>query len=461
MQPPPIPPGALESHREQVARSWDLLDGGVLVASGLPVPIAGTDGTHDFHVHGDHFYLSGLDLPGQVLAFDPDDGFTFFARVAAAEELVWEGSPPDLDTLRSWIGIDRVFPREALFAWIEARRENPIAVLGNRDFLSSPKGYGVPELDELWLNEHPERTARLAAAVAAARRVKGPSELKMMRESADACRAGHLLGMKLAAPGMTERELAVEIEAEFLRNGARRTAYPSIVATGQSGAVLHYAPTEKVLREGELVTVDAGAEVGGYMSDVTRSFPVGGTFTPEQKDVYNLLLRVQQAAVARVVPGQEFKELHLMVCVEIARGLVDLGILRGDPEGLVERDAHALFFPHGLGHMIGIATHDVGGYLPDRTRSERFGLKWLRADLPLAPGQVVTIEPGIYFIEALLSNPAHRETYADAVDFEAAERMLDFGGIRIEDDVLCTEGDPEVLSAGIPKTVLEVEAACS
>ena len=460
MQPPSIPPGVLEVHRERIAGSWNLLDGGVLVASGLPVPIAGTDGFHDLHVHGDHFYLTGLDLPGQVLAFDPDDGFTFFARVAGEEDRVWAGAPPSLDTLRGWTGIDQVFPREAIFAWIEARRENPIAVLGNRDFLSSPGGYGVPDLPELWLDENPDRTARLAYQVAEARRVKDIAELKVMWESAAACRAGHLVGMKLAAPGMTERALAVEIETEFLRHGARRPAYPSIVAAGRSGAVLHYTPGEKELREGELVTVDAGAEVGGYMSDVTRSFPVSGTFTAEQKDVYELLLAVQEEAISRVRAGQEFRELHLSVCVGIARGLVDLGVMKGDPEGLVEQDAHALFFPHGLGHMIGIATHDVGGYLADRRPSERFGLKWLRADLPLAPGHVVTIEPGIYFVEALLMDPARRETYADAVNFDAAERMLDFGGIRIEDDVLCTEGDPEVLTAAIPKTVEDLEAAC-
>lgn len=460
MQMPSIPPGALEVHRERLAGSWNLLDGGVLVAAGLPVPIVGTDGFHDFHVHGDHFYLTGMDVPGQVLAFDPDDGFTFFARVATDEDLVWEGAPPSLDTVRGWTGLERVFPQEALFAWIEARRQNPIAVLGNRDILTSPAGYGVPELDELWLKEDTDRTARLAHGIAAARRVKDPSELKVMRDSAKACRAGHLRAMKIATQGMTELELAVEIEAEFRRRGAQRPAYHTIVAAGRNGAVLHYRPSDRPFRDGELVTVDAGAEVDGYMSDVTRSFPVNGIFTAEQKDVYSLLLAVQDAAVNTVRPGVEFRELHLMVCLELARGLVDLGIMKGDPEGLVERDAHTLFFPHGLGHMIGIATHDVGGYLADRRPSERFGLKWLRMDQPLKPGHVVTIEPGLYFIEALLKDPKRREEYADAVDFDVAERMLGFGGIRIEDDVVCTEDEPEVLSAGIPKAIDEVEAAC-
>jgi Xaa-Pro aminopeptidase len=436
------------------------MDGGVLVAAGLPVPISGTDGFHDFHVHGDHFYLTGLDLPGQVLAFDPDDGFTFFARIPTDEDRVWAGDPPDLDTLRGWTGLERVFPREALLAWIEARRQNPIAVLGNRDILASPAWYGVPELPELWLDEDPLRTARLAEEVAAARRVKDPAELKVMREAAAVCRAGHLRGMKVATMGMTERELAVEIETEFLRRGARRPAYPSIVAAGRNGAVLHSSPSDMPIRDGQLVTVDAGAEVGGYMSDVTRSFPVSGVFTPQQKEIYNLLLSVQQQAVNSVRPGVEFRDLHLRVCVELARGLVDMGILAGLPEDLVERDAHALFFPHGLGHMIGIATHDVGGYLADRRRSDRFGLKWLRLDQPLAPGHVVTIEPGLYFIEALLMDPARRKTFADAVDFDAAARLLDIGGIRIEDDVLCTENEPEVLTAGIPKSVEGLEAAC-
>lgn len=176
-----------------------------------------------------------------------------------------------------------------------------------------------------------------------------------------------------------------------------------------------------------------------------------------QRDLYQLVLGVQERAIAGVRPGKEFKALHLEAALGIATGLVSLGILRGRPEDLVEQDAHALFFVHGLGHMLGLATHDAGGCLAGRTPSDRFGLKWLRADLPLQEEYVVTIEPGIYFIPALLNDAARREKYRGAVNWELVDSMAGFGGIRIEDDVRVTDGAPEILSAAIPKQIAAIE----
>jgi Xaa-Pro aminopeptidase len=200
-----------------------------------------------------------------------------------------------------------------------------------------------------------------------------------------------------------------------------------------------------------MVLVDAGASYAGYSSDVTRTYPVGGEFTPEQKDVYAVVRAAQVAAIGRCRADTEFRGIHLATAVDLARGLADLGILRGDAEGLVERNAHALFFPHGLGHLLGLATHDAGGYLAGRSPGREFGLRYLRTDLPLHPGYVVTIEPGLYFIPALIDDPARREEFADAVNWERVGKMREFGGIRIEDDVLVTDGEPEVLTSSIPK----------
>src|SRR5690606_7258262 len=192
--------------------------------------------------------------------------------------------------------------------------------------------------------------------------------------------------------------------------------------------------------------------------DVTRTFPVGRRFEGPQRDLYELVLAVQETAIAKARPGVEYKDLHLAACARIAGGLADLGILKGRAEDLVERDAHALFFPHGLGHMLGLSTHDAGGCLAARTPSDRFGLKWLRADLPLQPGYVVTIEPGIYFVRALLDDPQRRRDFTAVVDWDRPDALRDFGGIRIEDDVLITESGSEVLTADIPKTIPEIEA---
>ncbi len=453
-----LDPDRLQQRRDQIARTWGDLRGPVLVASGVPVPIAGTDQFHDFHAHAEHYYLSGNAQPGSVLAFDPREGWTLFAPVASPEDRIWTGDTTDFETLAARTGLDRIREVRTLAAWLERRRGEPVALLGNPDLAAQPEAYGIEGWQSLEVDIDHDLSHRLSEAISESRRTKAPDELALMRRAAAASREGHLAGLRLARAGMTERDLQVEIEVEFFRNGAARTAYGSIVGTGPNGAILHFAPTQRPLREGDLVLVDAGAEFEGYASDVTRTFPVGGRFEGVQRDLYQLVLDVQQQAIRDARPGKEYRELHLEASERIAAGLVDLGILRGNPADLVDRDAHALFFPHGLGHMLGLATHDAGGCLAGRTPSDRFGLKWLRADLPLQPGYVVTIEPGIYFIRAILEDPARREQYRDEVNWERVDELLDFGGIRIEDDVLITEGAAEVLTADIPKELAEIEA---
>jgi Xaa-Pro aminopeptidase len=214
--------------------------------------------------------------------------------------------------------------------------------------------------------------------------------------------------------------------------------------------VLHFMPTARRLAAGEAVLIDAGAQVGRYVSDITRTYCCGepdGFF----RDLYAMVLGVEERAIAGCRPGMEWRDLHLTAALELAAGLVELGLLRGRAEELLERDAHALFFPHGLGHMVGLGVRDAGGFLPGRRPSRRPGLALLRTDLPLEPGYVMTIEPGIYFIPALLQDPERRSRYRDAVNWGRVDQLLAFGGIRIEDNVHVREGTPEVLTAAVPK----------
>jgi len=447
----------LLARRDRIVRAWGLSRGAVVVPSGLPVPIAGTDQTHDFHAHAEHYYLSGIAAPGTILTFDPGEGWTLFAPVASQEERVWVGDGVSLDELGRQSGLDRVLPAEGFGRWLEAHRAETLAMIGNHDLEARSSEYGVTNWSSLELEIDEALSARLSDRVSESRRAKDHAELALMREAVDATRPGHLAGIRLARPGMTERELQVEIEAEFFRAGSERTAYGSIVGSGPNASILHFAPSGRVLGPGDLVLVDAAAERAGYAADVTRTFPVSPSFTGIQRDLYELVLAVQSEAIVAVRPGVEYRELHLAAARRVADGLVQLGILRGSPDALVERDAHALFFPHGLGHMLGLATHDAGGCLAGRDRSDRFGLKWLRADLPLQQGYVVTIEPGIYFIGALLTDPGRRRVYADVVNWDLVDTLLDFGGIRIEDDVLVTPAGAEVLSAAIPKALAEIE----
>lgn len=451
-------PANLIARRTGIARAWDLRRGVVVVPAGVHVPVAGTDQYHDFHAHPEFTYLAGVQTQGAVLAFDPSDGWVVFAPVASQEDRVWVGAGESLEDIAVRSGAESVQPLQQLGAWLEARRGEPLSLLGNHDLVENPRAYGLQSWTALELEVDGQRSALLSEQVAEKRRAKDPVELGLMRSAAAATALGHRAAMRRARPEMTERQLQVEIEAEFFRAGADRTAYGSIVGSGPNGAILHSSPSRRAFADGDIVLVDAGAEYGAYASDVTRTFPVSARFSGIQRDLYQVVLAVQERAIAAVKPGVEYKDLHMSAALGIAYGLRDIGILRGDPAGLVERDAHALFFVHGLGHMLGLATHDAGGCLAGRQPIERFGLKWLRADLPLEPGYVVTIEPGIYFIDALLTDPARRETFADSVNWAMVDSLRGFGGIRIEDDVLVTEQGAEVLSGMIPKSIEQIEA---
>ncbi len=444
--------------RERAAARWDLDRGVVLVPAGLMLPIAGTDQFHEYHAHSEHRYLAGVGQPGGVLAFDAGEGWTLFVPQPEAAERVWTGDGPSLAAVGDVSGLARVRAASELGAWLERRRGEPVAVIGNDDLTLRAGEYGVESWNSLEFATDEDENERLRTVVAELRRAKDANELALMREAAAATHRGHMAGLGKARAGMSERGLQIEIEVEFFRAGAERTAYGSIVGGGPNAATLHFAPTAREFGEGELILVDAGAEVGGYASDVTRTYPVGARFEGIQRDLYELVLGVQERGIAGARPGIEYKELHLAASVEIAQGLIDLGLLRGNAEGLVERDAPALFFPHGLGHMLGLATHDAGGCLEGRAPSDRPTLRYLRADLPLQPGYVVTIEPGIYFIRALLEDADLRERYRNDVDWRRVDGLLDFGGIRIEDDVLVTEDEAEVLSAATPKSLEGIEA---
>ena len=232
--------------------------------------------------------------------------------------------------------------------------------------------------------------------------------------------------------------------------GGSGTGYGTIIGAGSNAAVLHFAPSERVLREGDFVLVDAGAEVGRYVADVTRTH-VAGRPTPFQRDLHQLVVHAEQRAIKRCVAGAEWKEIHLATAVDLMEGLVAMGVMRGAAPSLVEREAHTLFFPHGVGHMVGLGVRDGSGRAPGRPKDPRPCLRTLRMDLPLRPGHVVTIEPGLYFIPAILQDPARRARYAHDVNWDLVDLHLEAGGVRIEDNIRVTAGEPDVLTRAIPR----------
>jgi len=423
----------LKRRRQAVADRWNLGDQAVVIGAGELVPIPGRDDrTYPFRAHSEYFYLTDRERPGGVLAYDPDEGWLDFVRPVSREELLWEGAPPD-----GQAGV----PLDELEAWLDRhhRQGRPVANLG----APAPAAAGAVADQTLG-----DRTAELRRALNHVRRQKDPVELERMRAAERATAAGFAAIVPLITAGRTERDIQIELEAEFFRRGADSLAFDTIVAGGTNSGVLHFPPTGKALGDGELVLIDAGGEVRGYASDVTRTYPVSGSFTPEQAALHDLVDRAGQAATSRCAAGIEFRELHRTAALLIAEGLVDFGLLRGRPESLVQSGAVTLFFPHGIGHMVGLGVRDAGEVLPGREPEP--GLPGLRADLPLLAGHVVTIEPRLYFVPALLADPDTRASLRDQVNWERADGLTGFGGIRIENNVLITDDGHEVLTADIP-----------
>jgi len=296
-------------------------------------------------------------------------------------------------------------------------------------------------------------TQELAAAIGEARIRKDSTEMAHLRLASNCSNAGFSWVFENTKPGMSERDVQIGMEAAFFSAGAPRCAYDSIVAGGPNGAVLHFLPTGRRIEPGDLLLIDAGAQIEGYASDVTRTMVVGAEPSDEQSFLWELILRTQELAIDHCRPGSEWREIHLDAARTIGAGLIELGLLRGSIDELISSGAVALFFPHGLGHLIGITVHDAGGYRSDREPSSHPQLRYLRTDRPLEAGMITSVEPGVYFIDALLDDPANREEHADTVVWDRVDELHGFGGIRIEDDIHVTDDEPENLTAAIAKPI--------
>jgi Xaa-Pro aminopeptidase len=406
----------LQRRRLATAAAWDLHDGVVLVAAGDEIAVPGRgDRTYPFRAHSEYLYLTDRERPGGVLAFDPSEGWVEFVAPVTAEELLWTGLEGDREGVP-----EGTRPLGELEAFVGGR---PV------------RGLGVT----------PEPDAELRDALIGVRRPKDDVEVERMRAAAHATRAGFAELVALIEPGRSERELQVALEAAFLRNGGDFLAFETVVAAGDHAAVLHFAPTGRALRDGELLLVDAGAEFRGYASDVTRTYAVGGAFAPEQALVYETVRQAGEAAIAACRPDVEWREVHRAAALVIADGLVDVGMLRGRRESLVESGAVTLFFPHGVGHMVGLGVRDAGP-ASDETREPAPGLPRLRVDIPLAPRQAWTVEPGVYVVPALLARARGR----DDVVWDRVDQLRGFGGVRLEQNVLIGDDGCEVLTAAVP-----------
>jgi Xaa-Pro aminopeptidase len=421
------------ARRERIARALALSDEILLVGAGqqLPKPEI-SDAMLPFIAHQEYYYLTGLgDAVGAVIAYDPRggprDGWVSFVPEVTEAERVWEGREPSPGE-----------PLGQLAAWLAARAGRPAILFG-----APVAGVACDEA----------RTAAARAVYKHARRSKEPAEIELMQRACAATAAGYAAVQPFLQPGVSERRIQVELEAGYFREGAMKTGYDTIVGVGAQSAILHGTPSrDRIAREGDFILIDSGAEWDRYVCDVTRTY-VAGRPSAFQRDLHQAVLGAEVRAIERCRPGVEWKDIHFGAAIDLMGSLVSLGLLRGNPESLVEQDAHLLFFPHGIGHMLGLGVRDASGLEPGRTPDPRPSMKSLRQDLILRPGYIVTIEPGLYFIPPILHDPARREKYRDCVNWALADQHQRLGGVRIEDNILVTDGAPVNLTAAIPKSL--------
>lgn len=419
-------------------RLMDMVDkGGIAIQPTAPERIRNRDIYYPFRPDSDFHYLTGFPEPEAVLIMVPDrpqGECILFCRENDPEAETWHGRRVGLEGACELYGADDAFPISDLDDIVPGLLENK-----ERIYYTMGRYLDFDQRLMGWLNRvaskgragvhTPDQFNSLAHYVHEMRLYKSREEIKIMRRAAQIAAVAHRRAMEACQPGMYEYQIEAELLHSFIQQGARSPAYPCIVGGGANTCILHYTENTDPLKDGDLLLIDAGAELDSYASDVTRTFPVNGRFTPEQRAIYEIVLEAQQAAIAAVRPGNGWDDPHQAAVEVITRGLIDVGILKGRWRTLVKEGAYRPFYMHRTGHWLGMDVHDVGDY--------KVGDEWRTFE----PGMVTTVEPGLYLSPALKG---------------LAKRWWNIG-IRIEDDVLVTGDGHEVLSAGAPKTIDEIE----
>lgn len=428
-------------HRLRRQRALDALGEGLLILPTATETYRNGDVHHEFRPASDFHHLTGFPEPEALLvAWKTGPGkhrSALFVRPRDKEREIWDGRRYGVDGARREFGVDATYPIGDLW------KELPALVAAHaRVFvrLGANPRFDQRLMDLFAHNAFKRRKAQAPAhptiqdptpVIAAMRLRKEPGELELMRKAAAITAAGHCAAMQTTEPGMHEYEVQACLEMAFRAQGSVRNGYPSIVASGSNACCLHYHENDRRMTKGDLLLIDAGAEYGGYTGDVTRTFPVNGKFTDAQRRAYQVVLRAQLAGIRAARAGAPWDAPHKACIRVLTKGLVELGVLRGRPSALIAKNKFKPWYMHGTTHWLGRDVHDVGTYHD-------------HADGPakLAAGMVITIEPGLYF---------------DRLDKRVPKELRGIG-IRIEDDVLITARGNEVLTAGVPKTVAEIEA---
>lgn len=422
------------------------------------------DNTYAFRQDSTFLYYFGLDIPNLAGIIDIDENEEIlFGYEYSIEDIVWTGPQPRLAELAEAVGVNQALTIDKLKKFLKGKLNKKIKI----HFLPTYRGDQTLKLADL-IEENPFKlkskvSKKLIQAVVEQRSIKSEEEVAEIEYSLEIAYQMHTTAMRMAKPGVIERDIAGAIEGIALSVGSG-VSFPSIVS--RNGQTLHNHYHGNVLREGDLLVCDAGAEsLLHYASDITRTSPVGGRFSNKQREIYEIVLTAQKNAINMIKPGVKHVDVHLTAAKIIAAGLSQIGLMKGDLNSAVKAGAHALFFPHGLGHMMGLDVHDMEnlgeayvGYDDKTKRSDQFGLAYLRLAKELQPGFVFTCEPGIYFIPELIDQWKAKKKFKNYINYDKVEEYRDFGGIRIEDNILVTQTGYKVLGRPIPKEADDVEA---
>lgn len=419
---------------------------------------------YPFRQDSNFLYYFGLDYPGFAGIIDVDEGIDLlFADDFTMEDIIWMGPQAKVKALAESCGIEHTAPFSKLADFIAKGIEQVRKIHFTPPYRAENK-----LLIEHLTGIHPENIAdaasqKLIKSIVAQRSIKSQDEIEHIEEIMDVAYEMHTMAMRMTVEKMYEYEIAGAVTGIALQHGGS-LSFPAILS--KRGEILHNEYHLNRLEKGDLLVCDMGFESEWhYATDHTRTYPVSGKFTSRQKEIYDIVLAANNAVFREAKPGIPYRDMHMLAARTIAYGLKDLGLMKGNVEEAVREGAHALFFPHGLGHMMGLDVHDMEdlgenyvGYGEDFTRSEQFGTAYLRLARTLEPGFVLTNEPGIYFIPALISQWKKENKFEQFIDYKKLEKYLDFGGIRLEDDMLITKtGNKNLGKKRIPIEVSELE----
>lgn len=440
-----------------------IIKSGVIILPGnqeSPRNYKGND--YPFEQDSTFLYYFGINLPNLIGVIDVDNNSEYiFGTDFTIDDIVWMGEQKLLKEFSKDVGVENFIEMKDLNNFCQKFLEEKREIL----FLPQYRAETILQISKLFnldpFNFEKFISEKLIKAVVSQRNIKSDEEIKEIENSVNITRKMHLEAMKITKPGMKEYEVVAALEAVAAQHNCSVSFHTIFTKNGET---LHNHYHGHTLKEGDIVILDCGARnENGYCGDMTTSFPVSGKFSDHQKDIYSLLIEMFEKAESLIKPGINYKEVHLEVCKVLTRGMIKRGLMRGDVEKAVEAGAHAIFMPHGLGHMLGLDVHDMEGLGEDYVgyeefpRDMQFGLKSLRLARELKPGFIFTVEPGIYFIPELIKRWKKAEKFTEFLNYDIIEKYIDFGGMRYEGDFLITETGARRLGEKMPKYDFEIE----